>query len=417
LNIGIIGPAVHISGSSKGAFNQASHLAMKGHEVEFVLQRRGLDSMRRLYAGLSENVHLIELDPVPFFSSFFDRLTARQRRLFGGANVPITQDVWYRKRTHVREAKWNQEDLTEEVDVDLAAMLLRSPFLSRFLSKKGCQGLICHATLMAIPVLPLYATHRIRRILYLHDIPIAKMLAIEGRSSSSPTVKMFSKFEKWAVDNADALACSTKVHIKDWLEWYGVKPTHIPAGCNPSPDFPLHRSDYALTVTYWTPDKRPFYFLDLADLLRESNLQLVMAGHWPDPDDLREMRDRITQRNLNGKLVLVPDPTEDQLKGLYRHAKCFVSAPKSGGHMMAGLEAAAYGTPIIYPKVAGVWDMFTPGVHGFVADIEHVEHVGACIRKFEDDNLSFEMGRETWLRAKELSWEAHASAFERLLCE
>jgi glycosyltransferase involved in cell wall biosynthesis len=416
-NVGIIGPSTHVSASSKIAFNQANCLARRGHEVEFVLQGRGLDSTRRLYAGLAEGVHLTELYPVPLFSSFFNRVTARFRRLFGGANAPITQDVWYRVRsqTHIPKTNWKKEELTEKVNVDLAAMLLRSPSVSKLLANKGCQALICHATLMVIPALPLYATHGIRKLIYLHDIPIAKILEIEGRSSSSPTVKVFAKFEKWVVDNSDALACSTKVHIRDWLEWYGVKPTHIPPGCNPSPDFPLHRSNYALTVTYWSPDKRPFFFLDLADLLRESNLQLVMAGHWPDPNDLKEMRDRIKQRNLNAKLTIVPDPTESELEKLYCHAKCFVAAPKSGGHMMAGLEAAAFGTPIIYPKVAGAWDMFTAGVHGFVANIEDVEHVGACIRKFEDDDLSYDMGHKIWLRAKELSWEAHASAIERLL--
>lgn len=421
MKIGIIGPATHVSASSKIAFNQASHLAMKGHEVEFVLQRRGFDSIRRLYAGLSENVHLTRLDTVPFFSPFFDRLTAGYRRISGGADVPITQDVWYdvsrASPSKVHGVNRNNSESTERIDVDVAAMLLRSPSLSKLLAKKGCQALICHATLMVLHVWPLYATHRIKKILYLHDIPIAKMLAIEGRSSSSLTVKVFVKFEKWIVDNSDALACSTKVHIKDWLEWYGVKPVHVPPGCDPSPDFPLHRSNYALTVTYWSPDKRPFFFVDLADSLRESSLRLVMAGHWPNPDDLKEMRDRIRQRNLDAKLTIVPDPTESELEKLYSHAKCFVAAPKSGGHMMAGLEAAAYGTPIIYPKVAGAWDMFTPGVHGFVANIEDVEHVGACIRKFEDDNLSFKMGRKIWSRAKELSWEAHVTALERLLSE
>ncbi len=421
MNFGIIGPATHISASSKIAFNQASQLAERGHEVDFVLQRRGLDPIRRLYTRLSEKVDLTELDPVPLFSPLFDRLTIRYRRMSGGANVPITQGVWYEVRrashSHMHGVNTNNEDSTEKIDVDLAAMLLRSPFVSKLLAKKGCQALICHATLMVISALQLYATCRIRKILYLHDIPIAKMLAIEGRSSSSLAVKVLAKFEKWVVDNSNAFACSTKVHIKDWLEWYGVKPTHIPPGCDPSPDFPLRRSNYALTVTYWTPDKRPFFFLDLAESLRESDLLLVMAGHWPDPKDLEEMRERIRQRNLDGKLVIVPDPTEDELKGLYRQARCFVAAPKSGGHMMAGLEAAAAGTPIIYPKVAGAWDMFTPYVHGFVANIEDVEHVGDCIRKFEDDELFYSMGRKIWLRAKDLSWDAHAVALETLLCE
>lgn len=416
MKIGIIGPPSRICASTKIAFNQSTSLAKRGHEVKFILQKRCLDQVKSLYAELSEGVNMTEIAPVPLLSSFFDRLTRGYRTMFVGAHVPITQDVWYEKYPDRYIQRYEVNRRAPEVDIDSAAMLLRSLSISKSLAKWGCMALVCHATLMTIPALQLYAISKIRKIIYIHDIPISMTLVTEGRRPSSPLVKALAKFEKLVVNNSNAVA-SNRLAIKHWLRWYGIKLKYIPPGCTTSPDFPLHRSNYALTVTNWSPDKRPGFFLDIAERLRKSVLSLVMAGHWPDHSDLEEMRRRIKQRNLEEKLIVVPEPTEDELKRLYRHARCFVAPPKSGGHMMGALEAAAVGTPIIYPRVAGAWDMFTPDIHGFIANIEDIDNFAACITKFEDDALVYKMGSKIWLKAKELSWEAHALAIEKLLYE
>lgn len=413
MNIGVIGPPSRISGSTKIAFGQSVALAQRGHEVNLVLQKYGLDPVKKLFKGLFKGICLVELAPVPLLSTIFDKTTLRYRRISAGVDAPITQDMWYRR--HPQERLNVQR--TQASDIDFAAFFLRAPSVSGFLARQHCNALICYATLMAAPVLPLFALSKMRKILYFLDMPISKTLVTEGRSPRSALVKSAMKFEKWVLDHADAIAVSSHRHYEDWFGWYNCEPQIIPPGCTPSPKLPASKSKYALTLTYWNPDKRPFFFLDLAEQLKKSSLKLVMAGHWPEPSDLKEMRRRIKQRHLDEKLMVVPECTEEELKGFYQNACCFVAPPKSGGYMMGALEAASFGTPIIYPKVAGAWDVFTSGVHGFVANIEEIEDVAACVRKFEDERLVAQMSRQIWKRAQELSWETHAQAIEKLLTD
>lgn len=412
MNIGVIGPPSRISGSTKIAFGQSIALAQRRHKVYLVLQKCGLDPVKKLYKGLFNGINLVELDPIPIISTLSDKLTLSYRRISAGVNAPITQDMWYDR--HAKE-QLKLVGNAQASDIDFASFFLRAPAVSGLLIQQGCKALICYATLMAAPVLPLFFSSKVRKVLYFLDMPISKTLVTEGKSPNSSLVKTIVKYERWVLNHSDAIAVSSNRHYEDWSQWYDCKPKIIPPGCTPSPRMPTTKSKYVLTVTYWNPDKRPLFFLDLAEQLKGSDLKLVMAGHWPNPENLEEMKRRIKQRRLSKKIMVIPECTEEALKRLYQNACCFVAPPKSGGYMMGALEAASYGTPIIYPKIAGAWDVFTPGVHGLVANIEDIGHVAACIRKFENDGLVCQMGHEIWLRAKELSWEAHASAIEALL--
>ena len=82
---------------------------------------------------------------------------------------------------------------------------------------------------------------------------------------------------------------------------------------------------------------------------------------------------------------------------------------------MGAIEAAEVGTPIVYPRGAGAWDMFTPGVHGLVGDPSNIEEFSSVIQKFADDNLVRVMGNSILNRAHEMSWDAHCKRIEELI--
>ena len=420
MKIAIVGPPSRVSGSTKITYKQAVSLAARNHQIKLVFQKRGLDKMTNVYTGLTttDSLELLPLAPNRILTPLINFLTRRYRRMHAGAHLPVSDSIWYRNgrlRQLADHSARNGTGVVTEIDLDVGALFWAMPRLSRNLVSWDCSGLLFYATPFALPVMPIFNNQSVRKVLYLLDMPVAKTLTTEGRPSNSPFVRFVRRFETWVIRHTDALACMNHLVQADWSETYGIRPQIIPPGCTPLNRLSSDKSDLVLTVTHWYPDKRPFYFLELAKLLRTSKLRLAMAGHWPNPRDLQEMRDQIKRNGLEQKLLLFPDCPEDQLMSLYRSARCFVAPPKGGGYMMGALESAAVGTPIVYPKATGAWDVFSPGVHGFAPNVEDIDDVLSCIIHFEDNALVERMSVEIWTRAKELSWDNHCSALEALL--
>lgn len=415
----MVGPPSRISGSTRIAYMQAVSLANRGHQLKLIFQKRGLNRMEKVFTGLNttEGVEVVALPSLRGLTPIADRLTLSYRKLRAGTHLPVTQGVWYQDPAQIRLARnaVKGNGAITEVDVDLAAMLGASMYLGRELQEWGTTTVLFYATLFALPVLPLFLNRATKTVLYLLDMPIAKTLITEGRSADSRLLRLVTRFEKWVLEHTDSVACMNHLVQRDWYETYGIRPRFIPPGCLPMDTPPGEKSDYVLTVTHWYPDKRPFYFVELARRLVQSRLKVVMAGHWPNPRDLSEMKSRIKKEGLEDKLILFPDCPEDLLVALYKEARCFLAPPKSGGYMLGALESAAVGTPIVCPKNTGAWDIFSPGIHGFAPNVEDIDDVLSCIQKFEDDKIVLKMGSSIWSRARELSWGSHCAAIEALI--
>jgi glycosyltransferase involved in cell wall biosynthesis len=412
LRIAILGPPTRISGSSKIAFGQAAALLRKGHDVRLFLQGKGLPEVLRAYDGIFPTSRIIEVPSVPLFTLLLDNITRSLRTLRYGADTPLTGNIWYEEIDERRTRDETNGTKTEGY-VDFAALLMRSFEISSSLSKWRCDAVISYASLISISALQIWFRQDVTRLGYFLDMPASKTLAIEGKSRA--LVPVLATLEKFIAGRASAIACNNRLGIKDWSSWIGITPRMILPGCNPLPEIPPRRGDFVLTVTHWYPTKRPFYFLQLAELLRDSSLSIVMAGHWPVPSLLKDLRRKIIERDLGRHLRLVVEPNEDDLKKLYQTARCFVAPPLAGGFVIGALEAAACGTPIMYPKSAGAWDAFEPGQHGFVMNVANPHEVAALILRFEDLGLTRRMGKEIWERAKELSWDRHATVIEEMI--
>jgi len=142
-----------------------------------------------------------------------------------------------------------------------------------------------------------------------------------------------------------------------------------------------------------------------------------MAGHWPNLNDYNSFIKEIRERNLVDRIRVIKNPDEVELSLLYKEAKCFIAPPKSGGFMMGALEAASYGTPIIYPKNTGAWDIFTPNKHGIAIDQSKMNDVIAAVEFMQLENNSRRYGENILQKAKELSWDIHADNFIKIINE
>ena len=354
-----------------------------------IAQEHGIEKVKTAYGSLFRGLNLAVLPKVPLVSQFIGAIS-RPYRTFKVENPG-------------------------EVDLDLAGFLINSPVAERLLSRRNYDALVCHSTLSPLLIPKHYARSRIRKILHVSDIPIHLMMLREQVSNGPKIVEAVKWFESWVVHKADAVVCVTKYAARIWREIFAVDPEVIHPGCDPFPHFPYPKEDYLLTVTRWDPSRRPFFFLDLAERLKPSKTNVVMAGSWPVAGTYERFQAAISKRGLNKKILIVRRPDEHMLTQLFQGARCFVAPPVKGSMLIGALEAGAQGTPIVYPSESSAWEIFTPGAHGFEVDVNRFDNYIESVERFEDDSTVEKMGYSIWKKCHECSWDDQGAKLEKVL--
>ena len=127
----------------------------------------------------------------------------------------------------------------------------------------------------------------------------------------------------------------------------------------------------AIDTTYWTPDDvgREDFFLvagrmvaykrpDIAvDAATKSGIKLVVAGGGPELDELK--------RRAGPSVEFVHNPTNEELRSLYRRAKAFLF-PGIEDFGITLVEAQACGTPVVAYDAGGARETVKNGVTGLL---------------------------------------------------
>lgn len=366
----------------KIALQQARALEGRGHNVTFRIQYWRFDASRRALAELLEGVHVQKLPRFFGVSTAARFLTKAMRGMAG-----------------------------EEINFDLASAVLGGLLQGSGFEQGGYDGVLFHSTLSLLQTLPsIYDRHR-AKILHVHDVPISVMMQrLELGDTASR--RLVEGFEKWTLRRADLVFCSTQNAATPWKEVHGFLPEILHPGCTPLSRLPISRKPFAFSMTRWDSERDASYLIDLASALRQANLQLVVGGNWSSPDLLRDFKRRVRQQGLDEDLFIRTNLSESQVRRLYTDAICFVSAPVEDSLIMGALEAAACGTPIVFPKKSGAWEVFEPDEHGFVMPMESAEDCAQMIAGLRDSKYFGELSSGIWERAKDLTWDAHARVIE-----
>ena len=142
---------------------------------------------------------------------------------------------------------------------------------------------------------------------------------------------------------------------------------------------------------------------------------LVLAGRLgPAAAPLRERAAR-----SGAPIVFTGFVHERDLPGLYRGARCLVSATRYEGFGLPMLEAIACGTPVAAYAVAALPEVCGPGAD-LVAPGDAAALMAAVQRLCDDDRHREALGRAgveharafTWRRAAEETWAVYAKALE-----
>lgn len=108
----------------------------------------------------------------------------------------------------------------------------------------------------------------------------------------------------------------------------------------------------------------------------------------------------------------------DRLKEHYAHADVFVLPSLSEGMSLAGLEAMAFGMPILCSDHSGINDLVEDGINGYVFQTGNLEDLKSKICWFiENKSKCCSMGKRSREIALEHTWERYYDDFAKILNE
>ncbi|MEM3833358.1 MAG: glycosyltransferase family 4 protein [Thermoprotei archaeon] len=228
-----------------------------------------------------------------------------------------------------------------------------------------------------------------------------------------------SHLDKWLLSKFDMIILPSKFHLQRIMNFNINKPIRVVyPGTDVTRSIPKERGDYLLAVARWERGKNPFFFIKIAIKLKRDfskNFKIIMVGPWSSHITLEEFRKSAKKADVFDVFKIVGPKYGSELKELYIKARCLIHA-KTEAFGFTGLEAAAHGCPIIFPKGSGVTELFIHGEHGYFpkegVTEEYAEYIS---RLLDDERLAWKMGYEAWNVAKNYTWENHARQLEDVI--
>lgn len=127
-----------------------------------------------------------------------------------------------------------------------------------------------------------------------------------------------------------------------------------------------------------------------------SALALVNRGHWTlsivgseaiDPRYARAVRKQVAQANLTQQVTWHGRVPDSMLVDLYRRHQLF-ALPAYEGFGIVYLEAMRFGLPVLAATAGAAHEIVTPGVDGYLMDLDDVNILAELVEKLAVDRLS-----------------------------
>ena len=251
----------------------------------------------------------------------------------------------------------------------------------------------------------------IKVLLTIHDLNCLyeDKTARERRLSLQHTQKL--------VDRSDAIVCISHHCKKDVIAQLetGNKPVHVIHNgthhVTDPPEKPLGympRTPFLFTMGYVNPKKN---FHTLVPLLKNSNLELVIAGRLDDPDYIDNMKKQAEAMGVYDRLKLLGPVAEEDKAWDLRHCEAFLLPSLAEGFGAPVVEAMAFGKPVFLSNRTSL-----PEIGGDVAfyfetfEADHMQHVlKTGMAEYKKNGLA----NRIVLRGNEFSWEEKAKEYLR----
>lgn len=181
--------------------------------------------------------------------------------------------------------------------------------------------------------------------------------------------------------------------------------------CDARRELGLNEGDCALLLigNDWQ-NKGLSCLVEVLGRLRDPCLQLLVVGN----DDPANYSSLLAQWNLTSQ-VCFPLPRPD-VEFYYAAADVYVGPSLEDAFALPPLEAMACGLPVIVSRQAGVSELVTHGVDGFILEdptsSEELAHLVRCVR--EDPTIRQQLGARAAETAGQYTWERNADAMKEV---
>lgn len=173
-----------------------------------------------------------------------------------------------------------------------------------------------------------------------------------------------------------------------------------------------NKENTLITISFWSSWRRPMFYLDVLERLPD--FTLYMVGNWIDKNLRNEFVEKIEQRNLSKRVILISGIRESELRILYDKSKFVVRFGYGEyGVAMAVIEGLQSGVPVIINKELGSSEFVEKyGVGQIIEELDPVK-VSNSITRLNNEASYSEIQTRILKLETDYSWVEHA---KKLIC-
>jgi glycosyltransferase involved in cell wall biosynthesis len=255
-------------------------------------------------------------------------------------------------------------------------------------------------------------------VVYLHGTTAAG----EGTHQDA-SVSHVAEMERWAADQADAVACPSELALAELGRRYGLAPGKtlaLPPACDASRIGPgdTNLDDFrsllaerdelvVLFVGELSADNGPDVLAKATEALRTGRFRFLFAGDGSMADELMATVERVGAAD---RCVFAGHVGDRVLGCLYRCADVVVAPARRSASGMAAIEGTANGTTVIGADVGALGSLIADGVNGLKVDPGDPDALAGALSWAADNrDRMAEMGSQArTVAAERFSWEQSA---------
>ncbi len=235
---------------------------------------------------------------------------------------------------------------------------------------------------------------------YVHETALGDQAGVMDQTLRVPGLSALIRSYDRAILRTARVVLTNSRRNQQILDRAGIPSTVSYPGCEPLDALPPGRERFLLAVAVWERTKRPEVYAELA---RRTGVPVVLAGMWGRPEEMEAFR-----RRHPGVVRITGRISEQELDRLSRTAALYVRFGfGERGPGQGGIQALAYGMPVLTNPELAVAEVITEGRDGFV--VRDVDAAAARVADlFESSQRLSEMSEAAWEKSRTLSWDAHA---------